>query len=207
MTAPASARQRPRRADVRAAVLAAATEAFERDGYAGATLSGIAAAAGYTKGAVYSGFGAKADLFAEACKSWLASTSLDLMGRLRPVLAAGGERDELAASIAEALASAALDGPLRWQLLIDEFRAVALRDPEAAGVYRDLVRDRATFLTELFASDPYLGRLGRDALDHAALVILGLVNSFALEHAASPELVDRPTVTAVFDAFLRSVLP
>ena len=47
----------------RAELLAAAREEFLDAGYHGATLDRIAAAAGYTKGAVYSRYASKADLF------------------------------------------------------------------------------------------------------------------------------------------------
>jgi AcrR family transcriptional regulator len=47
----------------RAAVLAAAREVFARDGFHGATLERVAQDAGFTKGAVYSAFDSKADLF------------------------------------------------------------------------------------------------------------------------------------------------
>ena len=47
----------------RAAVLAAAREVFARDGFHGATLERVAEEAGFTKGAVYSAFDSKADLF------------------------------------------------------------------------------------------------------------------------------------------------
>jgi AcrR family transcriptional regulator len=47
----------------RAAVLGAAREAFARDGFHGATLERVAEEAGFTKGAVYSAFDSKADLF------------------------------------------------------------------------------------------------------------------------------------------------
>jgi AcrR family transcriptional regulator len=47
----------------RAALLAAAREGFARDGYHGANLEAIANEAGFSKGAVYSNFDGKADLF------------------------------------------------------------------------------------------------------------------------------------------------
>jgi AcrR family transcriptional regulator len=47
----------------REAVLAAAREVFARDGFHGATLDRVAEQAGFTKGAVYSAFDSKADLF------------------------------------------------------------------------------------------------------------------------------------------------
>jgi AcrR family transcriptional regulator len=47
----------------RDAVLAAARDVFARDGFHGATLERVAEEAGFTKGAVYSAFDSKADLF------------------------------------------------------------------------------------------------------------------------------------------------
>ena len=44
-------------------VLEAALKVFRRDGYHGASLDRVAAVAGYTKGAVYSAFDSKSDLF------------------------------------------------------------------------------------------------------------------------------------------------
>jgi len=62
---------RPRRTraetkkNTRSLLLEAAQEAFTRVGYQGATLDGIAAAAGFTKGAVYAHFSCKEALFLE----------------------------------------------------------------------------------------------------------------------------------------------
>jgi len=53
---------RPPRDTVRSDVLAQATVAFEKEGYARASLARIAADADYTKGAIYSSFGSKAEL-------------------------------------------------------------------------------------------------------------------------------------------------
>lgn len=197
-------RQRPRRSDVRAAVLAEAIRSFEHTGYAGTTLAGVAAAAGFTKGAVYSSFGGKAALFAEACRVRQEEISRDLMTRLEPVIAAPPA--ERAGQISAALASATLDAPVRWQQLLSEFRAVALHDPEVGVVYAELSRARVAFLADLFVTDPILARLERPTLERAALALLSLVNTFALEHSATPDLVDRTTVTEVFAAFLTAVL-
>lgn len=198
-------RQRPRRSDVRAAVLQAAIDSFEQAGYAATTLSGVAAQAGFTKGAVYSSFGGKAALFAEACRVRQEEISRDLMARLEPVI--GAPEAERAEQISAALAAAALDAPVRWQHLLSEFRALALHDPEVGAVYAELSRARVAFLADLFAADPTLAQLGRASLERAALALLGLVNTFALEHSAAPDLVDRATITAVFSAFVGAVLP
>ena len=52
-----------RRAMTREHLLEAAAVVFARDGYYGASLDDVAAAAGFTKGAVYSNFKNKEDLF------------------------------------------------------------------------------------------------------------------------------------------------
>ena len=52
-----------RKRETRDALTLAALTAFSRDGYHGASLEGIAGEAGFSKGAVYSNFGGKAELF------------------------------------------------------------------------------------------------------------------------------------------------
>src|SRR4051812_50109383 len=63
-TPPTPARAvRPRKDEVRERVLQAAGEVFAERGFAAASLDQVAAAAGFTKGAVYSNFRSKDDLF------------------------------------------------------------------------------------------------------------------------------------------------
>ena len=57
---------RPKRDDVRAAILTSAAETFLEEGFQRASLAIIAQRAGFTKGAVYSNFGSKPELFMEA---------------------------------------------------------------------------------------------------------------------------------------------
>jgi hypothetical protein len=57
----------------RADLLAAATRAFARQGYEGASVGDIAADAGYTKGALYAHFGSKNELFLEVARRKIAS--------------------------------------------------------------------------------------------------------------------------------------
>lgn len=201
-------RIRPRREDVRADIMAHATEAFERDGYVGASLASIAADAGYTKGAIYSGFGGgKPELFAEVCVARLERVGTEMMASLQPVLTSDADRDDLAARLASALTAFTLDAPARWQLLQNEFRAVALRDPKVDAVYRDFAARRVEFLVDLFAANDYLGRLARPTLTRAAVMLLALVNALALEHTLAPDTVDRATVEQSVRAMLASVLP
>ncbi len=66
-TAPRIRRSRAeQKRETRDALTVAALMAFARDGYHGASLEGIAGEAGFSKGAVYSNFGGKAELFLAA---------------------------------------------------------------------------------------------------------------------------------------------
>src|SRR6185437_15796918 len=56
-------RTRPTRGEVRDRILDAAAKVFAAEGFAGATIDAIGQAAGFTKGAVYSNFGSKDELF------------------------------------------------------------------------------------------------------------------------------------------------
>ncbi|HEX7472671.1 MAG TPA: helix-turn-helix domain-containing protein, partial [Candidatus Limnocylindrales bacterium] len=125
-----------RRTQTRDRLVDAAVEVFNRLGYFGASLEAVADAAGYTKGAVYSNFATKADLFravmertqggrAAVSEALLRERSLsdfiDLMGGL----------------LADQAANEA-----SYDLLTVEFWLAAMRDPalraELAEGYRSM---------------------------------------------------------------------
>ena len=56
-------RTRPTRGEVRDRIFDAASKVFAAEGFAGATIDAIGQAAGFTKGAVYSNFESKDELF------------------------------------------------------------------------------------------------------------------------------------------------
>jgi AcrR family transcriptional regulator len=64
-TAPRRLTRTERQAQTRADLLEAAARVFSRRGFAGASVEAIAAEAGYTRGAFYSNFSSKEELFAE----------------------------------------------------------------------------------------------------------------------------------------------
>ncbi|SMO34147.1 TetR/AcrR family transcriptional regulator [Propioniciclava tarda] len=202
-----SAQGRPKRADVRADIMRSAIASFEVNGYGGTSLDAVAASAGYTKGAVYSNFGGKPELFGAACRETLLATSTSLLDAVRPTLEAAGDRAALIGPLALAVSTVTLDGPLRWQLLLDEFRAVALRDPGVGQVYAELSRARVDDLVALFETHPYLAKLPHERLRLAVVVLLNLVNALALEHAAAPGTLDRASIETVLCTFLHAVLP
>lgn len=110
--APPSRGERQRQ--TRAALVVAARDVFARDGYHGAGLGEIARLAGYTRGAVYSNFTDKADLFLAVMDA-----NLDHVGRRTwdPFDPVTGETDAEVGAAIRGIALATL-----------EFIAVAARD-------------------------------------------------------------------------------
>ncbi len=113
----------------REVVLAAARQVFLDKGYAGATLEGIAEAAGFSKGVVYSQFESKADLFLTLLKR-----RIDERSAQNERVA---ERSSGAEGIRELVQIAARDATAErgWAALLVEFRSHAGRDPALNARY------------------------------------------------------------------------
>ncbi|GAA1827730.1 TetR/AcrR family transcriptional regulator [Microlunatus capsulatus] len=198
-TSSAGTRSRPRRADVRAQVVRAAAEAFAAQSYAEVSVSAIAAAAGFTKGAVYSNFGGKPQLFAAVFTALVG-------GALRDALAAvDTPGSDAPRAVAASLARGVVRGPLPG--LLAEFRALAARDPELAAVYSGLRLRQRIELEELLGGvvDRLAVPAGLD-LAVAATLLLTTVNSLAVEHATAPEAFPEPLVEAVLAHVMRGIL-
>jgi AcrR family transcriptional regulator len=172
-------------------LLDAAIEVFAQHGYHGASLEDVAAAAGFTKGAVYSNFATKADLFMALLVRETARRNAAL------AQAIAGERLEdlpdLAGSWLERQAGEHGD----WDVLTVEFWLAAVRDPEIgdrlrhgrAGIIEDLGRIVDTRLAEATSAPGFSGREVVLLLD--ALGTGLLMNSILEPEAASRELFTR----------------
>src|SRR6478609_1674238 len=104
---------RPRKDEVRGRVLRAAGAVFAERGFAAATLDQVAAAAGFTKGAVYSNFGSKDELF-------LALMEAEAADRVDVVENSLRETGDLAGALA-AVGAELSRRDSTWQLLFLEF--------------------------------------------------------------------------------------
>jgi AcrR family transcriptional regulator len=116
----------------RALLLAAARRVFLERGYYAATLDQIADEAGFSKGAVYSRFASKADMFLALLEDRIAERA-GQNARLAGELAGTGNF----AALLE-LAERAERGAPGWRLLVTEFRVHAARDPELNRRYAAL---------------------------------------------------------------------
>ena len=200
--------ERPHRDEVKNRILVAATENFERDGYAGASLRRIASDAGFTKGAVYSNFGSKPDLFGQVCTERLASGERDVVDALSPILSSGGSPDEVMRQISEKLTEILLeDAP--WQVILAEFRALARHDEEIAEAYTKLQKQRIAQLVDLTTQYCVLDRVksAEDANPRSlAVVVLSLVNVLALEFSVASAVIDQQVITDVIERSIRGFL-
>lgn len=127
-------RRDEQRERTREELLDAARVLFARHGYHGASVDQVAEAAGFTKGAVYSNFASKEELFLALLERQLDRSVAELESLLEQH--APGER-------ASALAQAAGDVPVldrEWFLLEAEFLLYAARNPDVT--VRDRVADR-----------------------------------------------------------------
>jgi len=167
---------RPERAALtRRALLDAAEQRFLSEGYHATSLEGIAADAGYTKGAIFAAFESKAGLFLELCDEIFVK-------RLEQIQALFERFPESDARLA-ALAAQPIDPDNeRWLLLAIEFWTQAARNPALLAEFARRYRRMHTGIAELAEQDP--GPLGAQSW---ATVALALTNGLTLERLIDPD--------------------
>jgi AcrR family transcriptional regulator len=179
-------RTRPPRAQTRARLLKAAGEVFAKHGYDRASLDDVAAAAGLTKGAVYSSFASKDELFYA-----LMHERID--ERLASVAAALDRQTTLENTTRDAGAAVAglIFSQAEWHLLFIEFWARAVRDP---GLQEEFARQRRSarkLVARFIEQQAHQLRIELPApADQLAVTVLALSNGIAIEQLADPETVD-----------------
>ena len=187
---------------MRERVLAAGREVFAEAGYQKASLDTIAGRAGFSKGAVYSNFASKEELFLALLEHEVAGMREALSLSLS---AAGGSLAEGVRLLASAVLGWARDG--RAQLVFAEFRARAAHDPalalRTATVRASLVDATATLLADVVAARG--GRLTVPPAD-AAVLLLALVNGLALEHVGRPDVVALDSIVALLSGLVSGLV-
>ncbi len=116
------------RQQTRERLLEAAASVFTRLGYNGASLEAVAEAAGYTRGAVYSNFATKADLFMALLERYVEGESEKQVAQLE-----SGSIGDFIDGLDETIERQQGDG--EWTLLQIEFFLAAARDPVIRAKY------------------------------------------------------------------------
>lgn len=178
--------RRPPREEVRRRILGAATKVFLERGFSGATLDDIAAAAGFSKGAVYSNFDDKDALFLALVDEEFAWR----LDQLRTALEDAPEDPDAGAEAAGRSMTRALTAHEDLHVLFSEFRVHASRSPSTR---RRLAKTRRQIRATLAQTvEAYAERAGVELTmpaDHVATVLLALTNGLALERLGQPEAV------------------
>ncbi|GAA3612144.1 TetR/AcrR family transcriptional regulator [Microlunatus ginsengisoli] len=177
---------RPPRETVRAGILAAAEHAFLAHGYVRSSLSEIAAAAGFTKGAVYSNFGGKPELLSAVCAAHIEAIAASVIG----TLSATDSIDLGARALADQLT-----GSSAWPELWVEFRGLAAHDEGVRAAYGELrSRLRGDLERQLRDNAERLTLPPDTDFAVAATLLLTVANGLALEHAAAPAAMPRELI-------------
>jgi AcrR family transcriptional regulator len=158
-------------AETRSRLLEAAASEFAEKGYAGASLDAIAERAGRTKGAVYSNFESKSELFLALLDRHLASGYADIEARLGSVHNA----EELIAQMRDP-AILTFKRDRQTFLLLWEFRLYALRHPDVgARLAERLSAGRAAIAHLIDLSMQQVGVTSSMASERVAGVLLCLL--------------------------------
>lgn len=189
---------RPKREDVRRRLLDAALRVFAERGFAGASLDEVAAAARLTKGAIYSNFASKDDLFF-AMMSDQAMTRIqiirDVLGRNSNEVEGGHALREIGRLLTEAFTQ-----QREWELVLLDFWRRAVGDDQVRQ--RFLTHRRALRTTIAESIEQILGRspgVGGLTVDEVVTVVLALFNGLAIERYVDPELVNADLFGRVLD--------
>ena len=176
----------------RRALLDAAAVVFRRDGYLAATVDAIAEAAGFTKGAVYSHFASKADVFLSLLEERVAGRSAANLAAARNVV------DRKSAEVFLRKASKISREDPEWRLALVEFRVVAARDPELNARYARTHEQAIAGISETFgAMYDALGMKPPLALDAIASTILSLEAGGLLEEVVNGSPVSAAHAVAI----------
>lgn len=182
-------------ARTRARLLSAAQRVFFERGFHGASLEAVAEEAGLTKGAVYSRFESKADLFLAFQEERNAQTILRL-GRLFEELGAGDRPVDV---VIDYWRQKLLHDPPEYTLLVIEFWASACRDPDVHRRFSDQHERVISGVAEhLEGAAARLGvTLPLPALELVRLST-GIAHGLALEQLMHREKIDARMIELAF---------
>ncbi len=193
----AAQRRRAKADRTRAGLLAAAAKVFAEKGYEGASVGDLAAAAGYTKGAVYAHFGSKQDVFLALLRE---QACAEEDPRAEALAADPAERAERVAAWLAAAGGA--DGfPLALEVI-----GFGLRHPEARGEVAESAADTLRRYADLMASLRRAGPTDAGPTDEdwaRALTVVALTNIAPVLHALTQSPHTAPDAVArVIDRIL-----
>lgn len=162
-------------------LLDAATQVFVRKGIERASLDEVAAAAGLTKGAVYSNFASKEELVLALFWRHVGSPETDPLAA-----AAAGERPSAYHRVGDDYARALGTEAVRdWAVMIIEFWSYAMRNPSA----RELMVSALETVREMARREVPADADGTFSPDERATLSVALNVGMAIQHLIDPDRV------------------
>lgn len=179
-----AAKPQPGDATSREQLLAAAARVFARAGYHGASMSDIAAEAGFSKGALYWSFASKEELF------FALLDELDEQLSALITASASMPKDlERTGELSRGL-SAVLADARDVVLLFHEYSALAVRDPKVAARYAQRnARLRAEIATAARLRHEAIGVQLAIPAEHLATALIALVDGLSIQQLTEPDAV------------------
>ncbi|OBG59162.1 MULTISPECIES: TetR/AcrR family transcriptional regulator [unclassified Mycobacterium] len=192
-------RTRPTRGEVRDRILDAASKVFAAEGFAGATIDAIGQAAGFTKGAVYSNFESKDELFLA-----LLDREFELRGEQIAIALDRSDGDTAAAAreVSRSVLDSVRDHSDYYVLLV-EYWLRAQRDPqlrERLIERRRAAADQALHIVESTDTVP-----GDRRLTDIAQLVVTLNLGVAMEEVLRPGTINPDLLAQVITALLESI--
>lgn len=186
-----------KKALTRESLIEAAAKAFPRAGYHGTSVEQIAEEAGFSKGAVYSNFESKEDLFLAVFTQYIRKNLAITEERVSPEKPIDDQAKESAQ-----IYTTRADENREWRILFMEFWVAAARDPE-------LRRKVASHYTEFRAEVASL--LQRRAKEQGIPILLppeqvataavALNEGFILQHFVDPEQISQESYGSLLSLF------
>lgn len=190
-----------RRAMTRQHLLDAAAIVFARSGFHGSTLDEVASTAGFTKGAVYSNFKSKDDLFIELVnhrmEQQFAVTS--------EVMDSGRDEEAQVPRMLDLIRSGKLFWDDDWTTLYLEFLLYARRNPEAREKLAAIAERTRALVGQLYQEQEVAGSTPRYPIRELAEVSLALFNGLAIDRLVDPDSVSDETLDTAFTLLAQGV--
>lgn len=184
-------RVRPTREETRRAVLAAAETVFREKGFQPTGVEDIAERAGFTKGAVYSSFANKDEIFLEL----LAARVEQRSNFVAQAIAAAAPGEAKARALGAAL-SDLMDREPDWTPLLLEFWIHALRNPDLRQRLGELRQRLRRSIAAGFGPGMPISP------EVAATLVFALTNGLGLERLTDPDSVPPSMLPAILERLL-----
>lgn len=177
-----------RRQQTREHLLRAAAQVFAERGFHGASLDEVAGVAGFSKGAVYSNFRNKEDLFL-ALLGWIHAQELEALEET--ITASEVPSESRLSDFVDLVRGGGGLGAVGWSVLYEEFHLYALRSPAARTRLAELDRREYDEVAAVIRQER--DRRGLPPLESprdVARIVVALMRGVAMMRSLEPEVAE-----------------